>query len=228
MSNKQEYLIEINGDASKLEAAINQANGKLQLLQGHKYKVSMDIDMDKSAYDKFIKQVNNKKLKVQIQYDRTKSSINTQKGTGKKDSSNNVALSKSSKNHKLTNGNTQTPSHANNRFTVVKEADTSVISDNPAQKKIYKNSITTFGYRIRLYVGGSSREARQKAYSVGYLFKSVYMDIPVYTHFYSPHWMCSAGNFKTYEEASRFLAELKTTGQFGGAMIVKSKIQIEQ
>lgn len=154
--------------------------------------------------------------------------VNTQKGTGKKDTSNNVALSKSSKNQKQTNGNTQTPSHANNRFTVVKEADTSVISDNPAQKKIYKNSITTYGYRIRLYVGGSSREARQKAYSVGYLFKSVYMDIPVYTHFYSPHWMCSAGNFKTYEEASRFLAELKTTGQFGGAMIVKSKIQIEQ
>jgi hypothetical protein len=39
----------------------------------------MDVDMDKSAYDKFVKSIENKKLKVQIDYDRTKSSINTQK-----------------------------------------------------------------------------------------------------------------------------------------------------
>lgn len=79
MSATQEYLIQINGDASKLESAINQANGKLQLIEGHKYKISMDVDMDKSAYDKFVKSIENKKLKVQIDYDRTKSSINTQK-----------------------------------------------------------------------------------------------------------------------------------------------------
>lgn len=79
MSATQEYLIQINGDASKLESAINQANAKLELIEGHKYKISMDIDMDKSSYDKFIRSVENKKLKVQIDYDRTKSSINTQK-----------------------------------------------------------------------------------------------------------------------------------------------------
>ena len=96
------------------------------------------------------------------------------------------------------------------------------------QKKIYKNSITVNGYRIRLYSGSNSRESRQKAYSIGYLFKSSYLNVPVYTHFVSPHWTCCVGNFKTYEDAQRFLGELKATNQFKGAIIIKSKIQVSQ
>lgn len=95
-------------------------------------------------------------------------------------------------------------------------------------KKMYKRSITVNGYRIRLYSGDNSRAARQKAYSIGYLFKSSYLNIPVYTHFVSPHWNCTVGNFKTYEEAQKLLSELRESGQFNGAIIVKSKIQVAQ
>ena len=96
------------------------------------------------------------------------------------------------------------------------------------QKKVFRNSITVNGYRIRLYSGTNSRESRQKAYSIGYLFKSSYLNVPVYTHFVSPHWTCCVGNFKTYEDAQKFLSELKATNQFNGAMIIKSKIQVSQ
>ena len=95
------------------------------------------------------------------------------------------------------------------------------------QANDYK-SITVNGYRIRLYSGTNSRESRQKAYSIGYLFKSSYLNVPVYTHFVSPHWTCCVGNFKTYEDAQKFLSELKATNQFNGAMIIKSKIQVSQ
>ncbi len=102
------------------------------------------------------------------------------------------------------------------------------VSTDQYGRKIYKRSVTMNGYRIRLYSGNNSREARQKAYSTGYLFKSSYLDIPVYTHFVSPHWNCTVGNFRTYEEAQRFLNELRATNQFNGAIIIKSKIQVAQ
>ena len=95
-------------------------------------------------------------------------------------------------------------------------------------KKVFKRSVTVNGYSIRLYSGDNSRAARQKAYSVGYLFKSSYLNIPVYTHFVSPHWNCTVGNFRTYEEAQKLLSELRESGQFNGAIIVKSKIQVAQ
>ena len=104
--------------------------------------------------------------------------------------------------------------------------DKSNISSDQYKKKIYKNSTTVNGYRIQLYSGSNSRESRQKAYSVGYLFKSNYLNIPVYTHFVSPRWTCCVGNFKTYADALAFLSEIKASGQFNGAMIVKSKIQV--
>lgn len=87
-------------------------------------------------------------------------------------------------------------------------------------------TIVQTGYRVQLYSGDNSRNARQKAYSVGYLFKSSYLDVPVYTHFYSPHWTCRVGNFKTYEEAHAFLTEVKATGSFPEATIIRTKIQV--
>lgn len=115
-----------------------------------------------------------------------------------------------------------------NNITVISDTKKESSEDLQYKKKVYKNSVSVNGYRIRIYSGGSSRDARQKAYSKGYLFKSVFMDIPVYTHFYSPHWMCSVGNFKTYGDAYKFLKELSSYQQFAGAVIVKSKIQVEQ
>ena len=117
---------------------------------------------------------------------------------------------------------------SDSNISIVSEKGEETGADTQFRKKVYKNSITVNGFRIRIYVGGSSRDARQKAYSKGYLFKSVFMDVPVYTHFYSPHWMCSVGNFKTYGEASKFLKELGAYQQFSDAVIIKSKIQVEQ
>ena len=98
--------------------------------------------------------------------------------------------------------------------------------DAQFHNKVFSRSYATTGYRIQLYTGNNSREARQKACSVGYLFKSRYPDIPVYTHFYSPRWICRAGNFKSYGEASKVLSELRGKGGFGDATIIKTKIQV--
>lgn len=80
------------------------------------------------------------------------------------------------------------------------------------------------GYRIQVYSGSNSRSAKNEALSVGQRVKTLFMDIPVYTHFVSPHWVCRVGDFKTYEEAFEMLRQLKETGRFDEAVLVKSRI----
>lgn len=82
MSATQQYLIEINGDASGLQAAINEANGKLNLLQGKKHIIEIGLDVDQSDFDKITKQIGkqNPKLKVQLEYDRASFLVSKNKG----------------------------------------------------------------------------------------------------------------------------------------------------
>lgn len=82
------------------------------------------------------------------------------------------------------------------------------------------------GYRIQVYAGGNSRTARQEAQRMAGKVKDYFSDLPVYTHFQSPRWICRVGDFRTYEEASQALDDLRATEQFDEALIVKSVILI--
>ena len=93
-------------------------------------------------------------------------------------------------------------------------------------QKPYRRSYTMQGYRIQIYSGDDSRNARRKAYLIGNRLKNIFPELPVYTHFYSPHWTCRVGDFKTYQEASSALNQIKETGSFKAAAIIKSKIQV--
>ena len=100
--------------------------------------------------------------------------------------------------------------------------DVAISSSN----KVYKKSYAISGYRIQLYSGDDSRAARQKANAVAAKFKNYYTNIPTYTHFYSPHWICRAGDFRSYEEANNYLHEMQELNIFREAAIVKCEIQV--
>jgi hypothetical protein len=61
---------------------------------------------------------------------------------------------------------------------------------------------------------------------MGNRVKSLFMDLSVYTHFSSPHWVCRVGDFRTYEEANEVFRQLKETGRFREAVIVRSKVNV--
>lgn len=82
------------------------------------------------------------------------------------------------------------------------------------------------GYRIQVYAGGNSRTARQEAQRMAEKVKDYFDDMPTYTHFQSPRWICRVGDFRTYEEANQALHEMRATKQFDEALIVKSVILI--
>ena len=81
------------------------------------------------------------------------------------------------------------------------------------------------GYRVQIFAGGNSRDARVKAERTGREINSLFPGEPVYVHFYSPRWICRMGNYRTYEEAHQMLNAVKKLG-YKSAIIVKGKITV--
>jgi len=93
-----------------------------------------------------------------------------------------------------------------------------------APQPVFGQKVRMNGYRIQVYSGGNSRKAKTEAASMGHRVKSMFGELSVYTNFISPHWICRVGDFKSYEEANEVFQQMKASGQFREAVIVKSKI----
>ena len=80
------------------------------------------------------------------------------------------------------------------------------------------------GFRIQVYFGDNSRKGKTEARAAGLRFRNSFPELPVYVSFASPHWKCQAGDFRTIEEASEILKQIREMGIFREAVVVKSKI----
>ena len=92
------------------------------------------------------------------------------------------------------------------------------------RKKVMKGYKVN-GYRVQVFAGGNSRDARVKAERTGREINALFPGEPVYVHFYSPRWICRMGNYRTYEEAHQMLNAVKKLG-YNSAIIVKGKITV--
>lgn len=96
-------------------------------------------------------------------------------------------------------------------------------------KKTSSNSekvLKTRGFRVQVYAGNNSRAAREAAMSVAEKVKKEFPDMPVYTYFQPPRWLCRVGDFKSIEEAHVAMRKLKSTGEFKETAIVREQINI--
>ena len=84
------------------------------------------------------------------------------------------------------------------------------------------------GYRIQVYLGGNTRKGKSEAQAMKERVKGYFPELSVYAGFQSPHWICRAGDFRTMEEASEYLQQMRETGRFDEAVIVKSKINVRE
>ena len=89
-------------------------------------------------------------------------------------------------------------------------------------QKVIKSS----GYRVQVYAGNNTRQAKNEAYSVASDIKERFPDLPVYTSFNPPRWLCRAGDFRSIEEADAMMRQLRATGVFKEVSIVKDQINI--
>ena len=108
--------------------------------------------------------------------------------------------------------------------TITDEGHDTIAIDN--SKKLLANATKVDGYRVQVYAGGNSRADKQRAQQIGAEVKALFPELPVYVHFYSPRWICRAGNFRSNEEAVKVLQELRRQG-YSEASIIKGKITVQ-
>lgn len=97
---------------------------------------------------------------------------------------------------------------------------------NPSGGTAAQNVLKTRGFRVQVYVGNNSRIARSEANAVAEKVKEAFPDMPVYTYFQPPRWLCRVGDFKSMEEAYAAMRQLKGSGKFKEVAIVRENINI--
>lgn len=95
-------------------------------------------------------------------------------------------------------------------------------SSSTGEQKMIKVS----GFRIQAYAGNNTRQAKSDAYNVASRIREYFPELPVYTMFNPPRWLCRVGDFRTIEEADAMMRKLKATGVFKEVSIVKDQINI--
>ena len=89
-----------------------------------------------------------------------------------------------------------------------------------------RRTLKARGYRVQVYAGNNSRVARNQAAAVSEKVKEKFPEMPVYTFFQPPRWLCRVGDFKSIEEAHVAMRQLKATGVFKEVAIVREQIII--
>ena len=93
---------------------------------------------------------------------------------------------------------------------------------NPALSKGKK--IQTVGYRIQIYAGNNTRQSKEEALKAAAYVKENYPEIPVYTEFVAPRWVCRIGDYKTIEEADQTMRMLKKKRTFKEMAILPNQL----
>ena len=86
--------------------------------------------------------------------------------------------------------------------------------------------LKAFGFRVQTYAGNNTRQAKTEAHNVAAKIKEFFPELPVYTPFNPPRWLCRVGDFRSIEEADAMMRKFKATGVFKEVSIVKDQINI--
>ena len=96
------------------------------------------------------------------------------------------------------------------------------ISSDTGEKRVIKSN----GYRVQLYAGNNTRQAKSEAHEMGELVRKLFPQLTIYTTFNPPRWLCRVGDFRSIEEADAMMRQLRATGEFKEVAIVKDYINI--
>lgn len=92
-----------------------------------------------------------------------------------------------------------------------------------SEEKVIKGS----GYRVQIYAGNNTRQAKNEAHGVASRVKEYFPELTVYTFFNPPRWLCRVGDYRSIEEADAMMRKLRATGVFKEVLIVRDNINIQ-
>ena len=121
----------------------------------------------------------------------------------------------------------QTDRPGQGKVTVHQDAGiTALIGSRYVKATEAQRTLKSRGFRVQVYAGNNSRQARNEANRVAEKVKEEFPEMPVYTYFQPPRWLCRVGDFKSIEEAHVAMRKLKSTGNFKEVAIVREQINI--
>lgn len=126
----------------------------------------------------------------------------------------------------LVNGSAKKPSTSSSRRRQTDSTATHVTDSAAMDSIMLGPKIRVNGFRIQVYFGDNSGRAQSEARAAGMRFRNYFPYLPVYMSFVSPHWLCRVGDFRTREEASEVLGQIRAMGIFREAIIVRSKVNV--
>ncbi len=116
------------------------------------------------------------------------------------------------------------------RVIIHQDGDISALLRREGQTVVDSNSETQVikrpGYRIQVYAGNNTRNAKNEAYAEASRVREVFPELNVYTSFIPPRWLCRVGDFRTIEEADAVMRRLRESKVFKEVSIVKDQINI--
>lgn len=154
----------------------------------------------------------------------TKSAIKSQ--TAQKSTSKTTSESSEKAQPKRATTSNTTTKAASNKADSVTPPPAKKEEEKPLPYALAGPRVAMQGYRIQVYSGGNSRQARTTALSVGQKCQSVYPELGVYTAFVSPRWVCYVGDFRTHGEAQVYANRMRASGGFRQATVVRSKVLV--
>lgn len=84
-------------------------------------------------------------------------------------------------------------------------------------------AVKAVGYRIQVFAGNNTRSAKERAQEVERYLRLHYPQLPIYTQFKTPRWLCTVGDFLYYEDAYDVMRRLKRETPYKGVIILRNQ-----
>lgn len=94
----------------------------------------------------------------------------------------------------------------------------------PRHTYINRERVRQTGYRIQIYTGGNSHQDKAKAYNIGAKCRKAFPELSAYPRFMSPRWICRVGDFRTREEALKYVRRIRAKRISREAHVVRCEV----
>lgn len=145
-----------------------------------------------------------------------------------------VIINQSSEIEDLVNNTVKTTTH---RSTETSSASKKGSEDHEAQTNTKKSSSSSKtyvtrtrhkakGYRICIFTGGNSKADKTKAVQMGNKCREKFGELAVYPRFIAPRWVTHVGDFKTKQDAQKYVSLIRSANFTYEVRIIPSEVNI--
>lgn len=82
------------------------------------------------------------------------------------------------------------------------------------------------GYRICIFTGGNSRNDKTRAIQMGEKCRKKFPELSIYTSFIAPRWVTYVGDFKTRQDAQKYVNLIRSAHFTYEVRIVSSEVNL--